>query len=137
MLAPALLLVVIVLGAIAVDLSLVHTARRSAFRTLSAAADDAAAMIDAREFQSTGIVRLDPDAAERIARAHLGLLAADGSEGFVKPAFEVVQAEVEADPSDGSVAITATVRIDHILLTAVPGMADTTTFDMSVTGRMI
>lgn len=137
MLAPALVLVVLVLGAIAVDLSLVHAARRSAYRSLSAAADDAAAMVDSAEFQRSGEVRLDPDSAERVVRAHLGVLDGDAPPGFSEPAFRVLDADVAVDVPAGRVRIAATVEVAHVFGPAVPGLDDTTTISMSVTGRML
>lgn len=137
MLAPALVLVVLVLGAIAVDLSLVHAARRSAYRSLSAAADDAAAMVDSAEFQRSGEVRIDPASAERVVRAHLGVLDGDAPPGFSEPAFRVLDADVTADVPGGRVRIAATVEVEHVFGPAVPGLDDTTTISMSVTGRMM
>lgn len=137
MMAPALVLIVLVLGAIAVDLSLVHTARRSAYRSLSAAADDAAAMIDAAEFQRTGEVHIDPEAATRVVRAHLGLLDGDAPPGFSEPAFRVIDADVVTDVTAGVVRIAATVEVEHIFGPAVPGLDDTTVISVTTTGRML
>ncbi len=137
MMAPALVLVMLVLGAIAVDLTLIHTARRSAYRSLSAAADDAAAMVDSAEFQRTGEIRIDPDAAERVVRAHLGLLDGDAPPGFSEPAFEIVKADVATDVPAREVRIDATVEVDHIFGPAVPGLGDTTLLHLSVTGTML
>ena len=137
MLAPALVLIVLVLGAIAVDLSLVHTARRSAYRSLSAAADDAAAMVDSEEFQRTGRVWIDPDAADRVVRAHLGLFDGDPPEGFAAPAFRVVSADVTTDPSAGTVQIDAVVEVPHVLGPAVPGLEEASLIRVVVRGRML
>lgn len=137
MMAPALVLIVLVLGAIAVDLSLVHAARRSAYRSLSAAADDAAAMVDAAEFQRSGEVHVDPDAATRVVRAHLGLLDGGSPPGFSEPAFRVLEADIAADVTAGLVRIDATVEVDHVFGPAVPGLGDTTIISVSATGRML
>lgn len=137
MLMPALVLVLLVLGAIAVDLSLLHSARRSAYRSLSAAADDAAAMVDAREFQRTGDVRLDAEAARRVARAHLGVLEGPAPPGFAEPAFDVAEAAVHADAGSGRVRIEATVLVERVFASAIPGMDDTTSIPVVVTGRML
>lgn len=137
MLAPALVLVVVVLGAIAVDLSLVHTARRSAYRSLSAAADDAAAMVDSDEFQRSGTVQVDPDAATRVVRAHLGLLDGDAPPGFSEPAFRVIEADVSVDVSAGVVRVAATVEVEHVFAPVVPGAESVTLIPMTVTGRML
>jgi hypothetical protein len=137
MLAPALVLVVLVLGAIAVDLSLVHAARRSAYRSLSAAADDAAAMVDAAEFQRSGEVRIDPDAATRVVRAHLGLFDGEAPPGFAEPAFRVLDADVATDVTTGIVRIHATVEVEHVFGPAVPGLGDTTVISVTTSGRML
>ena len=136
-LVPALVLVALALGGIGVDLALVHMARRSAYRSLSAAVDDAAGMVDARRLQLDGEARLDPGAAERVVRAHLGLLVSSGAESWAEPAFEVTGAEVLTDPDAGTVSVTATVRVEHILLAAVPGVADSTDVRISSVGRLL
>ena len=138
MLAPALLLVVITLGAIAVDLSLLHAAKRSAYRSISAAADDAASMVDSSHLLRTGEVRLDGEAATRVALAHMGLLE-EPPDGVPAPVFEFTGDPTIAFPAGepNVVEITATVEVDHILLAAVPGMADSTTFQIETRGRMV
>jgi hypothetical protein len=135
--APALVLIILVLGAIAVDLSLVHAARRSAYRSLSAAADDAAAMVDASEFQRSGEVHIDPDAATRVVRAHLGLLDGDAPPEFSEPAFRVLNADVATDVPAGVVRISATVEVEHVFGPVVPGLGDTTIISVTTTGRML
>lgn len=137
MLAPALVMVLLVLGSVGVDMTLVHSARRSAYRSLSAAADDAAAMVDSREFQRSGRIQIDPEAASRVARAHLGLLDGDVPPGFAEPAFRVLDARVSTDVAAGVVRIEADVLVEHVLGPAVPGVQDTTTISMEVTGRML
>ena len=49
-----MLLVLLCLGGVAVDLTIVHGAHRGAHRIVSAAADDAAAMIDTDLLQESG-----------------------------------------------------------------------------------
>jgi hypothetical protein len=142
MLAPALLMVLLALGAIAVDLSLMHAARRSAYRSLSAAADDAASMVDSRHLLLTGEVRLDEVAARHVARMHMGLVA-NPPEGIADPTFAFVgqpSIEVLSDPANGEanvVEIDAVVEVGHIFLSALPGMADETTFDINTRARMV
>lgn len=115
-LVPALLLVFICLGGIAIDLSLVHGAHRSAHRTLSGAADDAAAMIDTSELQLTGDLRIDSDAAERVALAHLRL--AD------LPGRMVGTPTVDVDADGAVVTVRAELDVDHVMLRALPGHPD-------------
>ena len=148
MLAPALLMVLLALAAVAVDLSLVHAARRSAYRSLSAAVDDAASMVDSRHLLATGEVRLDRVAARRVALVHLGLLG-EPPDGFSAPTFEFVgEPRILFDTNGGdglpggsaagtSVVIHATVRVDHIVLSALPGMDDSMDLAMTTTARMV
>jgi hypothetical protein len=136
MLAPALLLVMLALGAIAVDLSLMHAAKRSAYRSISAAADDAASMVDSRHLLLTGEVRLDREAASRVAQAHMGLLD-DPPDGIPAPTFEFVAGPQITHPESDVVEITATVEVDHVLLSALPGMEHSTQFSVRTRGRMV
>jgi hypothetical protein len=144
MLAPALLMVLLALGAIAVDLTLMHAAKRSAYRSLSAAADDAASMVDSRHLLLTGEVRLDEVAARDVARMHMGLVE-NPPEGIAEPTFDFVgepDITVREDRNDPTgltnvVEISATVEVEHIFLSAVPGMGDSTEFEISTKGRMV
>ena len=109
MLVPALALVVIALAGIAVDLSALHAAHRSVHRTVSTAAEDAAAMLDQRHLQLTGEVRIDADAARRVAAAHLAAASLPG---------ELVDLRTDVDPVGGTVTVTATVVVRRIVLPA-------------------
>lgn len=108
-LVPALALIVISLAGIAVDLTMLHAAHRSVHRTVSAAADDAAAMLDQRHLQVTGEVHVDADAARRVAAAHLGASDLPG---------ELIALSTEVDPAGGVVTVTATVDVDHVIIPA-------------------
>ncbi len=77
-LVPTMALVVFALAGLAIDLSLVHSAHRALHRSVSAAADDAAAMIDQRHLQMTGELRVDTTAAQRIVEAHLATATLPG-----------------------------------------------------------
>lgn len=106
-LVPAMALVVIALAAIAVDLSMLHAAHRSVHRSVSAAADDAAAMIDLRQVQVTGELRVDPEAARRVAAAHLDAATLPG---------ELVGLRTDVDTAGLTVTVTATVVVRHVVL---------------------
>lgn len=116
MLVPAMLLVLLCLGSIAIDMSLVHGAHRSTHRIASAAADDAAAMIDTTYLQQTGELRIDPASARRMAIAQVAAMDPPGS--------PVGPPTVAVDPSGAVVTVTLTVDVDHVMLRAVPGHAD-------------
>jgi len=108
-LVPAVTLVVFALAGIAVDLSALHSAHRSLHRSVSAAADDAAAMLDQRHLQMTGEVRIDPSAAQRVAAAHLATVSLTG---------DLVELRTDVDPAGGTVTVTATFVVRRILLPA-------------------
>ncbi len=115
-LVPALMLVLMCLGGIAVDLSLLHAAHRAAHRVTTAAADDAAAMIDTEHLQMTGELRIDPDRARRVARANLEL-------GEL-PGRLAGSPDVVVDADGTVVTVTIELDIDHVMLRAVPGHPD-------------
>ncbi|UDY35790.1 hypothetical protein [Dermatobacter hominis] len=106
-------LVLIVLAAIALDLTAVAGSQRSAERVLAAAADDAAGMLDGRAHQADGSVRVDRRAAERVVRARVD--AADLA-GQVR--------DLQIQVTDSTVDVTARVESPHLFLRAVPGMGD-------------
>lgn len=144
MLVPALLLVLMTLGGVGVDMALTHSAQRAAYKTLSAAADDAAGMLDGARLQADGTVALDRSAAERVARAHLGVLPAEVGDRAVGAArigaveslpYRVVSSGVTT--TDDSVTITATIEVDHIFLGAVPGLQDRSRVTVTTTGRLL
>ena len=123
-LVPAMMLVLIALAAIAVDLVAAHAAQRSLYRTVSAAADDAAGMIDARRVQQDGALVVDRDAAERVVRARLDATDLPGP---------LLGSEVTV--GDTTVDIRVRVRIRHIFLDPLPGF-DTTSVPIRVRARL-
>lgn len=137
MLAPALVLVLAVLGGLAVDTAVAHSTQRDLYRTLSAAADDAAGMLDQHRLQADGTVTLDEAAAERVALAHLGVLRGSlgaGADGADAPR-RLVSSQVTVD--ERTITITAVVEVEHVFLSAVPGMADSSTVQVTTVGRLI
>lgn len=127
-LVPTMLLVLLCLAGIAIDLSLLHGAHRGAHRVVSAAADDAAAMIDPELLQLTGELRIDPDAARRVATAQVGTMSLPGRQ--VGP----VQVTVSADGA--TVSVRVTVEIDHVVLRSLPGRPDHQRIDIVANGRL-
>jgi len=112
-LVPAMLLVFIALGAIALDLSAVAGAQRAAERDLAAAADDAAGMLDAHAHQLDGSIRIDAAGATAVVDARVS--SSDGPGRIV---------DLQVEVTDTTVEITARVVSPHLFLRAVPGMAD-------------
>lgn len=110
---PAMMLVFITLGAIALDMSAIAGAQRAAERDLAAAADDAAAMLDARAHQQDGSIRIDPRRAAAVVEARVE--ASDGP-GRVR--------DLRVEVTDTVIEVSARVESPHLFLRAVPGMAD-------------
>jgi len=111
---------------VAVDLTAIHAAQRSLYRTVSAAADDAAGMVDRRRIQQDGVVVVDPEAARRVVRARLATADLPGTVDEVLVATDAT-----------SVEVTVRVRIEHLFLGVVPGVADTGTVPVRVRARLV
>lgn len=101
---PAAVLVLLVLAAIAVDLSTVHLARRELVRVASQAADDASSMIDTGAVRRSGATVLDRDTAVRVARYEMAVARLPGE--------LVGTPSVEVDTAARTVTITASMRVD-------------------------
>lgn len=113
-LAPALALILLVLAGVAVDLAAVHTAQRTLQRVVSGAADDAAAMIDARRVQVDGDIVVDPDRARRVAEHQVRAARLPGR-------LERVDVRVGTD----RVEVRVEVMVRHGFLGTFPGGPDT------------
>lgn len=128
MLVPALMLVLICLGTIAIDLALLHGAHRSAHRIVSAAADDAAAMIDTEELQRSGELLVDPARARRVVDAHLAVAQLPGR--------LAAEPSVRIGGGGSTVTITVEMLIDHVMLRAIPGRSDHERVVITATARL-
>jgi Flp pilus assembly protein TadG len=126
-LVPALLMVLLALGAIAIDLSVLHGAHRSLHRIASGAADDAAAMIDTERLQVDGELRIDGAAARRVVDAHLDAAQVPGS-------LASSRTSVSADGDVVTVELTSSV--DHVLLASLPGTERTEAVSVTVRARL-
>jgi Flp pilus assembly protein TadG len=117
MLMPAGVLVLIILGAIAVDFTVVFLAQRELANAAAAAANDAAtAALSESAFYGAGQLELDPTRAREEVVASFGRRAANVVEGQVT--------SVQVDDVDGQ-AVQVTVRaqasVDLIFSPAIPG----------------
>lgn len=127
-LVPTMLLVLLCLAGIAIDLSLLHGAHRGAHRVVSAAADDAAAMIDPELLQLTGELQIDPDAARRVATAQVDTMTLPGR--------QVGPVEVTVSADGATVTVQVAVEIDHVVLRSLPGRPDHQLIDIVAHGRL-
>lgn len=128
-LVPTMMLVLLALGAIAIDLSVLHLSHRTIHRIVSSAADDAAGMIDTRQVQIDGSVRIDSATARRTVAAHLGAASLPGT---LQGAPEV---EVSGDGL--SVTVRVEVEVPHILLQSMPGAKRSELLRISASARIL
>lgn len=124
MLMPAGVLVVLLLGAIAFDLSLVFLRQRQASSLAVDVANDlATAALDEAAFRADGRFRLDPDRADELGRA---LVATSDLGADVR---EVDVAVVGLD----TVEVRVVVDVDYVFAKAIPGASDGTTVTATAT----
>jgi hypothetical protein len=124
MLMPAGALIVLLLGAIAVDLSLVFLRQRQASSLAADVANDLASVaLDVPTFRASGAFELDPRRADAVGRALL-----DASD----LADELTSATITVDGTD-TVTVRVIVSVDYVFAKAIPGAADGTTVTASAT----
>lgn len=124
MLMPAGVLIVLLLGAVAFDLSLVFLRQRQASSVAGDVANDLATQaVDEEEFRATGEFRLDPDRADEIGRA---LLAQSDV------AADIVDLEVDVIGAD-TVQVTVVLHVEYLFAGAIPGANDATEVQATAT----
>jgi hypothetical protein len=115
MLMPAGVLIVLLLGAIAFDLSLLFLRQRQASSVVGDVANDLATQaVDEAAFRATGTYRLDPDRAEALGRT---LIAQSDI------ALDVVDVDIDVLGAD-AVQVSVVVRVDYVFARAIPGADD-------------
>ena len=113
MLMPAVFLIMLVLAAIAVDLTAVRVRQRTFLAAVTEAANDAVTVgLDEDAFRAGAGYRLD---ATRVRNVVFATLAARGVADHLTAAPEII-----IDPS-GTVTIRAIGRVDHLFSGALPG----------------
>lgn len=120
MLVPAAVLVLVILGAIAVDFSVAFLGQRELTSAAAAAANDASTAIAEGRFYgggggggAAGDVVVDEDRAARVVDQALAARAPRG----------VTIDGVKVDPSAGQVCVVLRGRVDYVFAKAIPGMA--------------
>ncbi len=113
---PAAILVVLALGAITIDLSALHGARRRAERVVTAVADDAAAVIDV-----TALRRGLPPGIE-MTRARIQALS-DLAEADL-PGTIVGTPQITPGPRPATIVVEVTLRMRRGLAGLIPGAPD-------------
>ena len=128
MLMPAAVLVVLLLGAIAFDLSVVFLRQRQASSLAVDVANDlATAALDEDAFRADGTYRLDADAADELAAVIVG--ASDLRD-------EVVEVEVNLVGPD-EVEVRLVLAVDYVFAKAIPGTSDGTTVEATATALAV
>ena len=128
MLMPAGVLVVLLLGAIAFDLSVVFLRQRQASSLAVDVANDlATAALDEAAYRADGTYRLDPGRARRLATT---FLEASDLRGHVEDVEVVVS-------SPETVEVRVVLDVDYVFARAIPGTADGTTVDASATATAV
>ena len=120
MLMPAAVLILVILGAIAVDSAVVFLAERELANATAAAANDAAtAAVSDAAFYGAGEVTIDPAQAQQVAVDALRLrLPEGGPVGAIS-----LTGDPEVLVSGRQVCVTARATVRHIFARAIPGVA--------------
>ena len=115
MLMPAGVLIVLLLGSIAVDFSIVFMAERELVSAAAAAANDAAtAGVDQEILRATGTFVLDPVEVERVVEQSLAARTSRLLDG----------ADWDVTVSDGEVRVTVVTRAPYLFAKVIPGAPD-------------
>jgi Flp pilus assembly protein TadG len=132
MLMPAAVLVVMVLGAMAVDLSIVHLGEREVSAAASAAVNDAVtAGLDQDAFYGTGTYALDPAlVTDTIATS---LAAQEQSGHHLRVVSGPHLSDADGDGAPDTVTIRVRMTVEYVFAKSIPGVADTTTVEAEAT----
>ncbi|MGY6500319.1 MAG: pilus assembly protein TadG-related protein [Acidimicrobiales bacterium] len=125
---PAALLVVLTLGAIAVDAGVVFLHQRELAAAAGAAANDAITLgLDPEALRSDGQLIIDP------ARAESAVVASLARRGVLPHLAHPPVVAVEAD----RVTVTLTMHADYVIARALPGVGPGRVVSASVTARAV
>jgi uncharacterized membrane protein len=128
LLVPTAVLVLVVLGAVAVDAAVVFLGQRELGSAVAAAANDAAAAAFAdAPFYEAGRVEIDLARARRVAAASLAARAVRGLELTGPPEVIVLGRQL---------CVRAQARVDRVFAPAIPGAARATTIRAQSTATL-
>lgn len=123
MLMPAAVLVVLVLGAIAVDLSVVHLGEREVAAAASAAANDAAtAGVSEADLYTDGRFDLDPTEVTDVVAASLAAQDRTGTQLRLVDAPHLT--DTDGDGGTDTVTVTVEQRVDYVFARSLPHSPD-------------
>ena len=128
MLMPAGVLVVLLLGAIAFDLSVVFLRQRQASALAVDVANDlATAALDEAAFRAEGSYRIDPERAVELGR--LFVEVSDLRDEILAVEVDVVGPDV--------VEVRLVMAVEYVFAKAIPGTSDGTTVQASATAAAV
>lgn len=127
---PAAALIMIVLGAIVVDVSLSHVRARELESVASSAANDALGALDVDHLRATGELRFDIARAEAIVRESV----ATGP--LPSASVDAVTVTGIGGP-DPEISVTVTLVVDLVMAPALPGNLDSTTITRTRTVSIV
>lgn len=126
---PAAVLVLFVLAAIAVDLSMVHLARRELMRSAAQAAEDAASLLDSDAVHRGNFTTVDTERAQDLVRYELSLATLPGA--------IVGEPRVTTNDSTGEVSVTVSMDVEHVYSNIVPGSRTLERVTVRTVGRAV
>ena len=127
---PAAFLIMIVLGAIVVDVGLSHVRARELEAVASSAANDALAALDLETLRASGELRVDLVRAERIVEDAV-------ANGTLADAV-VIAVDVGANGAgDPQLEVTLQLEVEFIMAPALPGGLDSTTITRTRTASIL
>ena len=127
---PAAFLVMIVLGAIVVDVGLSHVRARELEAVASSAANDALAALDVAALREDGELRFD------LARARL-IVEESVAAGALSDAVVLDVGVGVSGAGDPQLEVTLQLEVDFIMAPALPGDLDSTTITRTRTASIL
>lgn len=132
MLMPAGVLVVLVLGSMAVDFSVVHLGEREVASAAAAAANDAVTYgIDEAAVYGAGTYGLDPGRVNEAVALTLAAQERTGTDLRLADAPRLTDSD--GDGFTDTVTLTVRMEVDYVFARAMPGAADGVTVEASAT----
>jgi hypothetical protein len=132
LLMPAGVLVVLVLGALAVDLSIVHLGEREVSAAANAAANDAATWaLDQAALYTTGDLALDPDRATHAVHTSLHAQEYSGRHAHLVGAPRLT--DRSGNGHADTITVTVAMEVDYLFARVMPGAPRGTTVSATAT----
>jgi hypothetical protein len=132
MLMPAGVLIVLVLGAMAVDLSVVHLGEREVSAAASAAVNDAVSQgLDEATLYDSGRYALDPTRVRQVIVTTLA--AQDGTGRDLRLSSGPTLADADGDGAVDTVTLSVEMEVDYIFARGLPGGPDHLTVEATAT----